>query len=71
MSTTIFVELLDEGVDVWRPVVAEELGPEVFLIPAATKVPCGEKWQFSPGATVRCELKRLSRGVVLVAVQQL
>jgi len=64
----IFVRLLEEGVDVWRPVEAEQLSLGVFRIPAGAVVPCGEHWEFAPGVTVRCELKQLSGGKHLVAV---
>ena len=48
----IFVALLDEGTDCWRPVAAQRLGENLFLIVGA--IPEGEIWQFRPGQTVRC-----------------
>jgi hypothetical protein len=30
--TTVYVELLNEGTDVWRPVVADEVRPGYFLL---------------------------------------
>jgi hypothetical protein len=69
VDAVIFVKLLDEGVDVWRPVPAEQVSPGVFRIPADAAVPESERWEFRPGATVRCELRRLSGGKHLVAVE--
>jgi hypothetical protein len=61
----IYVALLDEGVDVWRPVEAERLGPDIFRI--IGDIPEGESWAFQPGDIVRCREKQLSKGALLVA----
>ncbi len=66
--TEIYVALLDEGTDVWRPVQATELTNGVFRI-APTKPPNDEVWEFEPGATVRCERRHLSGGSALVAIE--
>jgi len=67
MATRIvYVELLDEGVDVWRPVEAVEDG-DAFLLPATA--PDGEHWRFSPGIRVRCEPRELCEGSALVATE--
>lgn len=47
---TIYVALLDEGVDVWRPVDGELVGPNLYRV--AGPVPEGERWQFAPGEIV-------------------
>jgi hypothetical protein len=65
-TRTVYVELLDEGVDVWRPVEAVEDG-ESFLLP--TTAPAGERWRFAPGSRVRCELRQLYGGQTLVAAE--
>jgi hypothetical protein len=65
----IFVALLDEGVEVWRPVEARKVGTGVYQISSSIHVPDGEKWAFEPGATVLCERRRFQDGAVaLVAV---
>ena len=66
--TTVYVYLLDEGTDVWRPVAAEPLGGHVFRLDPAAQVPDGESWQFLPGQTVNVSPRRLSSGDALVAV---
>jgi hypothetical protein len=55
MQATIFVALLDEGTDVWRPVVATPIGDNRYQI---VSVPSSdEKWEFASGAIVRCETR--------------
>jgi hypothetical protein len=67
---TIYVALLDEGTDVWRPVDAEELRDGLFRIMSENSRPHDERWEFPPGSIVRCERRHLSEGPVLVAVSQ-
>jgi hypothetical protein len=65
--TIIYVALLEEGTQAWRPVTAAVLGKDVFLIHGP--VPEGELWQFEPGCSVRCEQYVFSDGMQgLVAV---
>ncbi|HEV2059338.1 MAG TPA: hypothetical protein VGR11_08265 [Solirubrobacteraceae bacterium] len=64
---TIYVELLDEGVDAWRPVEAVAESEEIFRLPAER--PEGENWRFAPGSRVRCEWRELDDGAALVAVE--
>ncbi|MDJ0943571.1 MAG: hypothetical protein QNJ30_08905 [Kiloniellales bacterium] len=67
-TTIIQVALLDEGVDVWRPVEAIHLGGDAYRILDQPYESDIETWQFTPGAEVICEPKVLSDGEVLVAV---
>jgi hypothetical protein len=66
--TTIYVELLDEGTKVWRPVKAERAAEGVYRIVSEDPDPELEHWQFPSGALVRCEWRKLSRANCLVAV---
>ena len=59
---TIFVALLNEGVDVWRPVQARPLGRDLYRIVGVEADVSEETWQFPAGAIVRCEPKRFSDG---------
>lgn len=68
-ETTIYVYLLNEATDVWRPVQAEILGNQLFRIISENLAGEDECWQFSSGTTVRCETKVLSDGAVLAAVE--
>ncbi|HVJ34457.1 MAG TPA: hypothetical protein VND94_15180 [Terriglobia bacterium] len=63
--TTIYMPLLNEAVDVWRPVMAEPLGRDRYKI--LGPIPDEEEWSFAPGAVVICAPRQLSGGFVLVA----
>ena len=58
---TIYVALENEGVDVWRPVDASDLGDALFQILSACDSET-EQWQFSSGAVVRCENRSFEDG---------
>ena len=67
----ILVPLLDEGVDVWRPVRASQLGGDLFLIRRAS-IPEIEHWMFTPGEVVRCvERVRADGKIDAVAIEAL
>ena len=66
---TVYVSLLDEGVDVWRPVSAERVEEDVYRIVEEAPGPEDEKWEFLPGQLVRCRLQQLSVGEFLVAYE--
>jgi hypothetical protein len=69
-TETVYVPLLNEGVEVWRPVEAEPLGDGLFrLIAPRGYDPEIETWAFLPGAVVRCLQRNLSEGPALVAVE--
>ena len=68
-TVTIYVYLLDEGVDVWRPVQADPVGDDVYRI--VSRTPRGERWEFGEGETVRCEMRALSGEDSLVAVSRI
>jgi hypothetical protein len=57
--TTVYVYLLDEGVDAWRPVSAHHVGTDVYQLAPAPEPPMDEKWEFPPGTRVICELRHL------------
>jgi len=65
--TEIFVSLLDEQVDVWRPVQAEHLRENVYKIVEQPYDEEDETWQFEPGDEVVCELIESSDGRILAA----
>jgi hypothetical protein len=68
---TIYVALLNEGVDVWRPVQARPLGQGLFRIVGLDADVSDEAWQFPAGAVVRCEMKTFSGTQVgLTAVER-
>jgi hypothetical protein len=62
---TLHVRLLDEGVEVWRPVSAYAMGGDLYRL--VGDKPDGEVWEFPPGAIVLGRRQALSEGTVLVA----
>lgn len=70
IPTTIYVKLLDEGVDVWRPVVATRLASGSYRIDERSVDIEDEMWEFMPGTAVKCVERRLSGGVHLVAIER-
>lgn len=69
-AVEVFVSLLDEGVDVWRPVRAKRLGGTVYKIvdqPYEREI---ETWQFEPGDAVVCELIDSGDGPILAATRR-
>ncbi len=63
----IYVALLNEPVDVWRPVAAEKINHSVYRIAEQPYDREDEKWQFEPGSIVYCETITLSGKQVLAA----
>ena len=67
-ETTIFVNLVGEGLNVLRSVQAEHLGKDFYKILGS--MPEGESWEYQPGQVVRCQKRNLSSGKGLVAVEE-
>jgi hypothetical protein len=66
---TIYVALLDEGVEVWRPVLAVRRAEGLFEIISRNDSPETESWEFPSGSLVRCITKQLFEGPCLVATE--
>jgi hypothetical protein len=49
----IYVELLDEGVEVYAPVEAESAPDGSYVLPPSA--PEDQSWAFPPGARVTCQ----------------
>ncbi|HEY4196658.1 MAG TPA: hypothetical protein VGM63_14040 [Mucilaginibacter sp.] len=70
MVKTIYIKLLDEGVDVYRPVPAVEIEDNTFEIMGHDIYdPENEVWEFSPGTFVAVEKHNLNKEMALVAVK--
>lgn len=63
--TVVQMPLLDEGIEVWRPVSCRSIGGELFVVDAQP-IPEAEKWMFLPGQVIRCEPHQFSSGEVLL-----
>ena len=66
---TILILLLNEGLDVWKPVKAIEVETSVFKIISENKHPDDEHWEFNYHDLVKCKEKTLNDGTQsLVAI---
>lgn len=70
IASTIYVRLLDEGVDVWRPVDAIKVNGDTYQILEQPYDRETEQWEFGPGDRVVCELIQLQDGMTLVAMRR-
>lgn len=59
-STIMFVPLLNEGTEVWRPVAVESLKDGTYRV--LGPVPDDEVWAFPPGSIVASQLRTFSDG---------
>ncbi len=68
----IYVSLLDEPVEAWRPVDAVRLEENTFKITSANLYPDDERWQFVTGEVVLCKERQFPNGpTCLVAVEKI
>jgi len=68
-ATEIFVELMEEGVEVYRPVQATSLGGGLYRI-ESLQSDQSEVWRFATGSVVRCRPTRFDGGEVgLLAIE--
>jgi hypothetical protein len=51
----IYVRLLEEGVEVWRPVTATRVGGSMYRIVGDT--PAGESWEYKTAELVWCRVR--------------
>ena len=65
LNAIIYVKLLDEGTDVWRPVDAEEVSEQIYRLVGTHD---DEKWEFETGSSIRVEEHQFQTGSGLVAV---
>ena len=65
----IYVKLLDEGTEVYRPANARVVSPGVAeIICPEDYDPEDEKWEFKPGSVVNISKKQLTDAEVFVAM---
>lgn len=71
MTEIIYVKLLEEGTDVWRPTMGEKVeGLRFVLRPTSNYDPRDETWEFLPGETVACEIRVINGSKELAAVRR-
>jgi hypothetical protein len=65
----VYVRLLGEGTEVYRPVCAVRVGRDLARLAAPNDYdPHDEEWEFEPGSLVRLGSRVLEGTAVLVAV---
>jgi hypothetical protein len=65
----VLVRLLDEGVEVYRPVTAAEAADGTYVLGGApAEILADEKWEFPPGSQVIVERRTFEGATELVAV---
>jgi len=64
----IYIKLLNEAVDVWRPAKAEHVKKNVYRILPQQYSHETESWQFEPGDEVICKIIDSSDGKILAAI---
>lgn len=69
MKHTIYVQLMDEGVAVFRPILAIAIGGKNYKIDDNQSIynPNDETWEFLPGDIVEVEQRIFDGDVILVA----
>lgn len=67
----IYIRLLDEGVDVWKPINARPVGEGIFQISDQSYDPDLETWEFEPGDFVFCKARQFDEGRILIAIKRL
>jgi hypothetical protein len=66
----IYVRLLNEGTEVYRPVPAQPIGSSVYLIDHRTPYDAAdETWEFPPGSRVQVTQRLLSGEIKLIATR--
>lgn len=69
-TVALYVRLLNEGTDVFRPTQAIDMGNGLFKILATPDYdPDDEEWEFLPGTTVRSEPRINEIGRFLIAIR--
>jgi len=71
MVEQIFVKLLNEAVDVWRPVPAYRIDPATYIVLRSDGYdPDSETREFPPGSVVICEDQSTADGAIFAAVRR-
>jgi hypothetical protein len=69
MFKSIYVRLLNEGTDVYRPAVAHEIEHGIYeILPTADYDAADEEWEFPPESHVRIEKRESEDGDHFIAI---
>jgi len=69
-TSQIYVKLLDEMVEVWRPILASYLGDNIYKI-EEQKIPDYENWEFQPGDTVETKIREAFGKKTIVCIRKI
>lgn len=68
-AETIYIPLLEEGTEVFRPTKARKLGDLTYeVLKPDDYNPEDENWEYPPGSLVKCELQVRDGKEILIAV---
>ncbi|HPO40351.1 MAG TPA: hypothetical protein PL067_06480 [Bacteroidales bacterium] len=71
MEKKVYVQLLNEGTKVYRPVPAVEINDGIYEIKGFEIYnPDDENWEFPPGSQVLVKEQNLDGEIVLVAIKE-
>ncbi len=65
----IYVKLLNEDIDVWRPAKAKHIEKNIYYLLAQEYDTDIETWEFKPNTKVRCEEVMREHKNILIAIQ--
>jgi hypothetical protein len=67
-QVTIYIQLHNEGVPVWRPTKGEDLGNGFYrVLPTSDYDKDNEEWEFPPNTIVKCIKEKKEGKEILVA----
>lgn len=61
MGTVIYMPLVGEGTDCWRPVRARRISEDIFEV-TEKHIPSDESWKLAPSSRVRCRNRIFAGG---------
>jgi len=69
-TSQIYVKLLDEMVEVWRPISASHPGGNIYKI-EKQEIPDYENWEFQPGDTVETRTREAFGKKTIVCIRKI
>ena len=71
MKIEIYVKLLNEGTEVYRPVPASKIKDNIYRLEGAGNYDTeDEEWEFKPGTLVKTERKYFDGKMALIALEE-
>lgn len=71
MKSEIYIQLVNEGTEVWRPTKGLKLEGDLYKILKTNNYNSeDENWEFKPGSIVKCKFRIISGSKCLVAIER-